>query len=61
MATRVLIGRPSEPPHVFDDTDAQILYGVETFTRTDLISTDLADLDVVGGPLATRPVRRLHA
>ena len=48
MATRVLIGRPSEAPHVFDDVDAQLLYGVETFTRTDLIPTDLADLDVLG-------------
>ena len=48
MATRVLVGRPSEPPHIFDDLTAQTLYGVETFTRTDLICAVPADLDVLG-------------
>ena len=51
MATRVLVGRPSEPPHVFDDVDGQILYGVETFTRTDLICAVPADLDIIGARL----------
>ena len=48
MATRVLVGRPQEPPHVFDDVEAQVLYGLETFTRTDLICNVPADLDVIG-------------
>ena len=48
MATRVLAGRPNEPPHVFDDVTAQVLYGLETFTRTDLICNNPADLDIIG-------------
>ena len=48
MATRVLLGRPSEEPHIFDDADNQILYGVETFSRTDLIPANPADLDLLG-------------
>ena len=53
MATRVLVGRSSEPPHVFDDTDAQILYGIETFTRTDLICANPGDVDVLGARYLT--------
>ena len=48
MATRVLVGRPSEAPHVFDDPTAQTLYGLETFSRTDLIPAVPAELDVIG-------------
>ena len=57
MATRVLLGRPSETPHQFDDAENQILYGVETFSRTDLIPANPADLDLLG----TRILRVLSA
>ena len=48
MATRVLTGRPSEEPHIFNDPANQLLYGVETFSRTDLIPAVPGELDILG-------------
>lgn len=48
VATRTVVGRPSDPGRMFDDLTNQIIYGVETFTRTDLECSADDQLDILG-------------
>lgn len=48
IATRVIIGRDPETAQVLDDLDAQALYGIEPFERTDLLTAADATITLLG-------------
>jgi len=48
IATRVIIGRDLQTAQVLDDADAQVLYGIEPFERTDLLTANDAEITSLG-------------
>ena len=57
IATRVIMGRETGPPYaVLDDVEGQLLYGIEPFQRTDL----LTETDENLATLAYRVLRTRH-
>jgi hypothetical protein len=56
IATRVIMGRTTGPPYaVIDDTEGQLLYGIEPFERTDLLTETDENLNTLAyRALATR-------
>ena len=48
VATRMIVGRSGEPGRTFDDEPNQIIYGIETISRTDLEADQDSQLDRLG-------------
>lgn len=54
ITTRVLLSRPGDDvARVYDDDPAQLLFGIEPFERSDLLTRDDAELDRLGHRLLT--------
>jgi hypothetical protein len=48
LATRVIIGRDSDTAQVLDDPAGQLLYGIEPFERTDLLTANDDTITMLG-------------